>query len=470
MLFPTAEFAIFFFLVFFISWQLKGKPRKLFLTLASYFFYGYWDWRFTLLLASCSIGNYFFGMLLKKWEDPGRRKTVVALSVVFNLTVLIFFKYFDFFTASFNNLFLSFGTEAQLPILGIILPVGISFFTFQAMSYVIDVYRKEIPPTESLPDLLLYISFFPQLVAGPIVRAKDFLPQLAKKPSMKNIEADRAFMLIVSGIFKKVIIANYLATLFVDQVFESPMDFNSLEVLFGVYGYAVQIYCDFSAYSDIAIGIAILLGYQFPRNFNQPYRAASIREFWRRWHISLSTWLRDYLYIPLGGSKKGSLLTYRNLMITMLLGGLWHGAAWNFFFWGLLHGAGLALERVVFGSGPGSAQHGHPIVKAVSIAFTFHFVCLSWIFFRSGNFQITMEYFTAFANFETPLTILTPFVAVLIFIGMAIHFIPPKMGEKVRGLFRESPLAFQGAFLSLFLILMGAMSPDGVAPFIYFQF
>ncbi|MBN1150761.1 MBOAT family protein [candidate division WOR-3 bacterium] len=470
MLFPTVEFGIFFFIVFALSWLLKDKfkSRKVILLIASYIFYGWWDWRFTFLLFLCSFGNYLFGLAMSDSKESYHRKVIVAISVVWNLTILGFFKYYGFFVSSFNNLMSFINLGSSLPVLNIILPVGISFFTFQAMSYVIDVYRKEIPPSKSLVDVMLFVSFFPQLVAGPIVRAKDFIPQLSKKPDPKNIPAARAFVLISAGLFKKVIIANYLATEIVDPVFETPSSYSALDALFAVYGYAVQIYCDFSAYSEIAIGIAALLGYYFQDNFNYPYRAQSIKDFWRRWHISLSTWLRDYLYIPLGGSKKGRFRTYVNLAITMLLGGLWHGAAWNFVFWGALHGFGLGIERF-FIDKFGERKH-NVLWQILSTAFVFHFVCLSWIFFRSRSFSLSMEYFRAFGNISREVSFVTPFVFLLVLVGIAMHFTPSAPGRWVRLNFNRLPTVVQGIILGILLLMISAFGPEGVAPFIYFRF
>ncbi|KQC13359.1 MAG: hypothetical protein APR63_00765 [Desulfuromonas sp. SDB] len=472
MLFPTVEFGIFFAVVFTFSWLLKNRQfeRKVLLTLASYFFYGFWDWRFVFLLLSCSLGNYLFGLGLGTAGKDKYRKVIVGFAVFWNLGILGFFKYYGFFVTSLNNLLNRLHLGTSLPLLEIVLPVGISFFTFQAMSYVIDVYRKEISYSKSLLDILLYISFFPQLVAGPIVRAKDFIPQLKIKPDPSSIRAGRAFVLIAAGLVKKVIIANYIATELVDPVFEDPMAFSGLEVLFGVYGYAVQIYCDFSAYSEIAIGIAALLGYYFPDNFNFPYRADSIQDFWRRWHISLSTWLRDYLYIPLGGSKKGKWKTYRNLSITMILGGLWHGAAWNFVFWGTLHGVGLAVERFFREKFFANSKSKSLVLKIITIFLVFHFVCIGWVFFRARSFTLALEYFKSLGNLTVPITMLTPFVLFLIVIGIGMHFIPPQPGQWIRDKFSGLPLVVQGILLGIVLLLISAFGPEGVAPFIYFRF
>jgi D-alanyl-lipoteichoic acid acyltransferase DltB (MBOAT superfamily) len=361
-----------------------------------------------------------------------------------------------------------FGIRTDITVINIALPIGISFFTFQAMSYVIDVYWKKLEPSHSFLDMLLYKSFFPQLVAGPIVRAIDFLPQIQNKVRPLTLDSGRPFILIISGLFKKIVIAHYVSTLLVDPVFANPKAYSAIELLLGVYGYAIQIYCDFSAYSDIAIGIAALLGYNFLDNFNLPYRAVSIRDFWRRWHISLSTWLRDYLYIPLGGSKKGKIRTAVNLLITMLLGGLWHGAAWKFVIWGFIHGAGQALERYVFKIDPDKKRN--PLAKALLVVITFHFVCLTWIFFRAQSLPLAIEYILAFGNISVPLTIISPFIIVLIVAGLGSQFIPLSFREWVRTSFGYIPVPLKGLVLGCSILVIGAMASEGVAPFIYFQF
>lgn len=471
MLFPTIEFALFFIIVFSLNWATikLNLLRKIILTIASYFFYGYWDWRFMFLLFSCSASNYLFGYLIGVFKNDRLKKATLVISVIFNLSILGFFKYYGFFVTSFNNLLLNFGIDSHIPLLNIVLPVGISFFTFQAMSYVIDVYRGEIKYCKSPIDILLFISFFPQLVAGPIVRAKDFIPQLDKIPEINNIKLDKALILILVGLFKKMIVANYLSSLLVDKVFANPGSYSTVEVLLAVYGYAVQIYCDFSAYSDIAIGVAYLFGYEFPKNFDHPYKSQSLQEFWRRWHISLSTWLKDYLYIPLGGSRKGKVRTYINLALTMLLGGLWHGASFNFIIWGGLHGGYLAVERGI-NQDKKSYRKKNIIVQFLSVFLIFNFVCFCWIFFRSPTLTSSMEYIKSFANFGVETTLITPFVLFLIFTGIAVHFIPDKFSFTIKKVFEKIPIPVIGVAAGLFFIAMSSFSPEGVSPFIYFQF
>src|SRR5690349_10009573 len=397
MLFPTTHFLLFFVVVAGIAAALEHRftAKKAVLVLASYYYYAQWDWRFCFLLLFSSALSYLAGWLIGASADPGRRRLVLAVAVALHLGLLGIFKYFDFFVLSANELARLLGLQHELPFIDVLLPVGISFFTFHGISYVTDVYRGDVAVCRNPLDMALYMSFFPQLVAGPIVRAAYFLPQLAR-PSTEPIPLAPALVLILAGLFKKVVIANYLATGLVDPVFAAPTGYGGPDLLFASYGYAVQIYCDFSAYSDIAIGLAALLGFRFPANFNQPYRAERLREFWQRWHISLSTWLRDYLYKPLGGNRGGRLNTYRNLLLTMLLGGLWHGAAWKFIAWGALHGGGLAVERMLE---PWIGRRAlSPIAKIIATLVVFHFVCFAWIFFRAEDFAMASLYIGGLAS------------------------------------------------------------------------
>jgi D-alanyl-lipoteichoic acid acyltransferase DltB (MBOAT superfamily) len=359
----------------------RNTWKKWFLVAASYYFYAFWRVEFTLLLAASSVGNYLVALWLGALPDGRARRLVLCLAIAANLSALGFFKYWDFFAAQLINLAAMFGVVGNVPFVEMALPVAISFLTFHALSYIIDVYDRRLKPTTSPGDILLYISFFPHLIAGPIVRAAKFLAQTTHRAYQADVKLAQSVFLILGGLFKKVIIANYLSTDFVDGVFRAPADYSSLDLLLGMYAYAIQIYCDFSAYTDIAIGIARLLGYEFPQNFNQPYRALSVQDFWRRWHMTLSSWLRDYLYIRLGGNRGGRLATYRNIIITMGLGGLWHGASWNFVLWGLLHGAALVVKRILGLTGAPRSR----IVDALLWLVTLHFVCFTWIFFRSPS-------------------------------------------------------------------------------------
>ncbi len=350
MLFPTPQFAIFFFAIFLAAWALRAhaEPRKALLLGASYVFYGWWDWRFMGLLAGSSAINYLAGLGLASSKDKVLRKRIVITAVALDLCILGIFKYYNFFMNSLTDVTLALGLHRDMPFLEIILPVGISFFTFQGISYVIDVDRGHIKPVRSPLDLFLYISFFPQLVAGPIVRASHFLPQLNKTPKLNRTAVTFGFLLILNGMFKKVVVAHYIAAGLVDPVFAEPARATSTDLIAAHYAYAVQVYCDFSAYSDIAIGTAALLGFRFRKNFDRPLGATSLAQLWNRWHISLSTWLRDYLYRALRGDKRDhGARMYRNIFLTMLLGGLWHGANWTFVIWGAIHGVGLCTERFI---------------------------------------------------------------------------------------------------------------------------
>ena len=493
MLFPTFDFALFFLVVFAIAWELRERRdlRKVFLLGASYFFYGYWDWRFTLLLAASSLINYTAGRLVAMTGDQGQRRLLVGIAVVLNLAILGFFKYYGFFLDSLADLLTRAGLERDLPFLEIILPVGISFFTFQGISYVVDVHRRHVEVAKSPLDVFLYISFFPQLVAGPIVRAADFLPQLQVRPQLTRSMISLGIVLILLGLFKKMVVANYLATELVDPVFFDPGAHAAPDLILAVYGYAVQIYCDFSGYSDIAIGVAALLGYRFKWNFNQPYRAASLREFWRRWHISLSQWLRDYLYKPLGGSRGGARLTYRNLLLTMLLGGIWHGAAWNFIIWGAIHGLALAGERLFSGARRDAAtelalapqgvatlsaaavpqlRRETFLRRALGVIVTFHIVCLAWIFFRAESLDFALAYLAGFANWSAPMQYGQPFLLLLVGFSLLAHFLPGSWATDVgRHLERYSAIGL-GLLLGFGILLIESVAPEGVAPFIYFQF
>ena len=474
MLFPTVEFALFFAVIFAASWAVQVWPtaRKLVLLGASYFFYSYWDWRFAFLLLECSLVNYVLALWLDSLDSvtqARRRRAVLTGGLVFNLGILGFFKYYGFFLASFNDLLTTMGWQRDIKVMAVLLPVGVSFFTFQGISYVVDVYRKQMKPTTSVVDMLLLVSFFPHLVAGPLVRASELLPQFAAPVDARGIRAGKAFLLIGLGLFKKVVIAHYLAVEVVNPVFEAPTTYSTLDLLLGAYGYAVQIYCDFSAYSDIAIGVALLLGYHFPRNFNQPYRALSLQDFWRRWHISLSSWLRDYLYIALGGSRGGKFKTYRNLFLTMLLGGLWHGAAWTFVFWGVLHGAGLCVERLWRERWGGVSMTR--LGRLLRVALVFHFVCFTWIFFNAESFPAAWEYLSAFGNVDTASRLVAPPWALsLLAVGILGQFLPEDLLDRLETQMARIPLTAQAAALALVVLTISAWGPGALAPFIYFRF
>jgi D-alanyl-lipoteichoic acid acyltransferase DltB (MBOAT superfamily) len=468
MLFPTLSFGLFFLFVYALAWALKASNewRKIFLLLASWFFYGAWDTRFVLLLILSALINWGAARLIVAAGDRQRaRKLLVAAGVALNLMILGFFKYYGFFMEQVEHSLHALGWQRDLNIMQVVLPVGISFFTFQGMSYLIDVYRRKAEPA-TLLDMTLLMSFFPHLVAGPIVRASHLIPQFRKVPEMTRGMAAMGFSLIVWGLFKKAVIASELATTYVDQIFFDPAAHSGSDLLLAVYGYAVQIYCDFSAYSDMAIGLAALLGYRFPHNFNQPYRAASLQDFWRRWHISLSSWLRDYLYVSLGGSRHGLARLCLALMTTMLLGGLWHGASWNFVIWGALHGTVLAAERLWREFRPKSWPE---LPRVAGIIVTFHIVLLGWIFFRATSFSDALAFLSGIAAGGAPV-LLTPLILGLIVLGMTFHYAPPHSMQHVAMRVRLMPAWAVGLGVGFFILIVDAMRPEGVAPFIYYQF
>ncbi|WP_426954985.1 MBOAT family O-acyltransferase [Muricoccus radiodurans] len=467
MLFPTLDFLVFFAGVVLGLLLLRGRhgASKLFLLAASYVFYAQWNWRYCALLAAASVVAWVGGLALGRTEDPRARRWITGTAVTLLLGLLAFFKYYDFFTENLNEAARVLGADWRIPFIEVILPVGVSFFVFHGISYVVDVHRRDVGVCRRLTDMLLYLSFFPQLVAGPIVRAAAFLPQLATPQPPLPIAP--ALILIVGGLFKKVIIANELATGLVDPVFFDPASFGRGDLLLAAYAYAVQIYCDFSAYSDIATGLAMLLGYRFPPNFNQPYRAASLAEFWRRWHISLSSWLRDYLYKPLGGSRRGEGRTAANLATVMLLGGIWHGAAWKFIAWGALHGGGLIVERWLGLRDTGTRPW---FLRLLSILVVFHLVCLAWIFFRADSFSTAWDFLTGLAGNGAAVAQATAFTASLVAFGLLLHALPPDLPQRPAAALERLPRWALGAIAGAAVLLIDALGPRGVAPFIYFQF
>ncbi|HWO79743.1 MBOAT family protein [Gaiella sp.] len=474
MLFPTATFAIFFLLVLPLSWLTMPWPHRWrpFIVLASYVFYSWWDWRFVFLLAGCTLWNQVLAVRIWRSKVQSQRKALLVLALAGNIGLLGYFKYYDFFVSSSDNMAEIVGLDLPLSLKSIVLPVGVSFFTFMAISYVVDAYRGEFEPT-TLEKFAVYLSFFPHLVAGPIVRPSELIPQIETPRDPRRVDTSRAFYLIATGLFKKVVIANYLASSIVDQVFAAPGQHSSLEILIAVYAYAVQIYADFSGYTDIAIGIALLLGFQFPQNFDSPYAAVSVQDFWRRWHMTLSRWLRDYVYIPLGGNRGTSLATYRNLMLTMLIGGLWHGAAWTFVVWGGLHGGALAWERWRRERrSPADATRrttGRHVWAARIV--TFHFVCFAWIFFRSDSFGAAWDMIESlFTNWGAPSPLVTTGVLLAIAVGIGSQYLPARIPRLLMARFSRLPVLGQATVLALALMVTSVLGPEGVAPFIYFQF
>jgi D-alanyl-lipoteichoic acid acyltransferase DltB (MBOAT superfamily) len=474
MLFNSLQFGVFFFLVFVVAWALSGRLtlRNRFLGLVSALFYMAWSPVYILLMIGSSGIDYLAGLAMERWDDPRRRKALLTVSMCANLGLLFFFKYYHFTGSVLGDLGALVGVPLQVPELNFLLPVGISFYTFQSMSYTIDVYRRKLPAERSFLDFFMYVAFFPQLVAGPIVRALDFLPQLRQQPRLEAKVAGEAMFLILVGLGKKMVVGDLLAVNFVDRVFDFPGAWSSLEVLLGLYAYALQIYCDFSGYSDIAIGTALLLGFRLPQNFNLPYRAQSVSEFWRRWHMSLSSWLRDYLYFPLGGSRGSKWFAARNVVITMFLAGLWHGAAWTFVIWGLLHGLWMVLERALGINQRGEAEAaGRWTLSAVLGWFLcFHFVLFTWVFFRAPDFTVAMEIFAALGRLDLGLVGVGPEIFALLGLGYLGHFLPDKVPQKAREAFVALPAPAQALLGFLVIYGFSRLAVTEVVPFIYFQF
>ena len=476
MLFPTLEFAFFFLFVLGVAWSIYKKPdaHRFFLLVASYFFYGFWNWRYCFLLFALSAVAWLIAKWMMAEKFKISPKTYLAIGISFFVLALAYFKYTGFFSQTFQSILAwVMPSEAFSVLDNPILPLGISFITFHAISLLFDAYRNKLKQAPSLVNVLLYVSFFPQLIAGPILRASQFLPQLEKPRQADYIRITRAGILITVGLFKKVIIANYLATQVVDDVFAGTG--GDISTLIGVYGYAIQIYCDFSGYTDIAIGCAMLLGYQFPLNFRNPYVASSIQDFWHRWHITLSTWLRDYLYIPMGGSRHGMTRTMIGLMVTMLIGGLWHGAGWQFIIWGGYHGLLLVMYHLWarWANEKNFKWRKSRLWKIISIVFVFHLVTLGWVYFRATNMaeasrvigQITNEIIhgNVFQYADT-------LAVIAILVGLLMQYIPLTVRAKIERFIGRRSAWVQGVIMAICIALIEYFGPIGVAPFIYFQF
>lgn len=470
----SSGFFLWLFLGFSFVYMLLQKrmtARLLFVTAFSYYFYYKSSGIYFFLLGIVTVSDFCLARVMADTVSPWRRKVLVMTSLCINLGLLVYFKYTNFFYEMLAPLW-----GGGFHALDIFLPVGISFFTFQSLSYTLDVYRGDLKPLDSLLDYAFYISFFPQLVAGPIVRARDFIPQIRKPLFVSREMFGEGVFFIVSGLFKKAVISDYISVNFVERIFDNPGLYSGLENLFGVYGYALQIYCDFSGYSDMAIGIALLLGFRFPINFNSPYKSDSVTDFWHRWHISLSTWLRDYLYISLGGNRRGKIRTYINLILTMLLGGLWHGASWNFIVWGGLHGAALAVHKYLR-SLLKRPKHYHSagVRRFFAVVLTFHFVCFCWIFFRNTTFEgsLTMirQIFTSFHP-ELFGQLVGGYwkVFMLMAVGYLLHWCPDSWQNACsRGMIRL-PLLGQAVVLIALIYLVIQVKSSDIQPFIYFQF
>jgi alginate O-acetyltransferase complex protein AlgI len=473
MLFDTPVFFVFLVLVVAGYWLLKWRKQNVFLLIASYFFYGWWDWRFLGLILISTIVDFYCARYISRSDNAVRRKFLLTLSISLNLGFLGFFKYFDFFIDSFSSTMTALGLPVNVTLMRILLPPGISFYTFQALAYIVDVYFGRLEPSESLLDYALFISFFPHLIAGPIQRPSHLLPQVQSPRTFDAQKFSDGILLILTGLFRKCVIADNCALL-ANAAFNGKMGEPTLPiVLLGTYAFAWQIYGDFSGYSDIARGAAQLMGFHFMVNFRQPYLSFSLQDFWRRWHISLSTWLRDYLYIPLGGSRGSEKRTYRNLMITMLLGGLWHGANWTFVVWGGIHGLGQSIERFLrthAGSRhePTSPQSwAHVWLKRI---FIFHVVCIAWIFFRAQSLHDAVHFLAGVGvaewrpEFITAYKFLALFTVPLFLMDLCLE------ARDEEFLFQKLQPVSQWAFASALFVIVALFSANEANAFIYFQF
>ena len=527
MIFNSLPFFIFIGVFLPLYFTLKSKARLLLCLIGSYFFYGWWDYRFLSLVMFSTLIDYVVGLKLDKEEKGSKRKRLMLISILANLGFLVFFKYFNFFQESFISILNDMGMQPHPATLKILLPVGISFYTFQSMSYTIDVYWRKIKVEKDLIRFATFISFFPQLVAGPIVRARDFLPQFQKDRTFLWDRLISGTGQVLWGFFKKVAIADSLAP-YVDQCFQSPEGFSSSHLLIGIVFSSFQIYCDFSGYSDIAIGLARVMGFDFPHNFRTPYFSRNFSEFWQRWHISLSSWLKDYLYIPLGGNRGGSFgsvffivlplfllsifwsdsiqttliylsilvivsiitayhmrkseanmvkgFTYMNNMVTMLLGGLWHGASWVFYFWGFLHGTYLIIQRFLgkpFGHLMTALRFPKPLQQAIDILIVYFFTCLAWVFFRAPDFDVAITYIQGIASLEsfTITSIVNKFWVLkgFILIGILLFVEISDFKFNYSQLIQKSP-TFRVMSFVILLWIIAFFGSFGANAFIYFQF
>jgi alginate O-acetyltransferase complex protein AlgI len=480
----NSGFFLFFIFVFFLFYQFlykKKLTRVIYFTIFSlYFFYKACGFYVSLIVIS-AIVDFALSNWIYSAKTRGKKKALLLFSVLINLGMLCYFKYTDLFIGIVNDMELG-----HIHPLKLVLPIGISFYTFENLSYTIDVYRGHFKPVTNFLDYLFFLSFFPKLVMGPIVRASDFIPQIRQDIVVTEQDIGRGLYLILGGLFKKIVISDYIYSNFVQYIFDDPARYSGIECLFGVYGYAMVIYCDFSGYSDMAIGMAQWMGFKIPVNFDLPYQSSSITEFWRRWHISLSSWLRDYLYITLGGNRKGKARQYVNLLFTMLIGGLWHGASLKFILWGGMHGLALAVDKGIesvrnkFQSSKFKVQSrisrltSH-ISHLIGIIITFHFVCFCWIFFKANTFHdalIIIQQITGNFNSRAFVPMMNAYTVVFIIMGIGylIHFTPKWLQFKLENLVSDMPVVGKVALMFIFIWLMVQVKQaDQVMP-IYLQF
>jgi len=472
LLFNNGFFVYFLFLFFTLYYFFRERytARTVILSTFSLYFFYKASGSFVLLVIISAIIDYFLSNLIYRQKKLFAKRVFLVLSIVINLGLLFYFKYTNFFIEICND-FVSAGIHP----LNILLPVGISFYTFENLSYTVDVYHGKIKPEKKFLNYLLFLSFFPKLVMGPIVRASDFIPQLKKPYVVTERDFADGFYLILTGLFKKVVISDYITQNFVNYIFDGPSLHTGIECLLAVYGYAIVIYCDFSGYSDVAIGIAKWLGITIPANFNSPYKSCSISDFWRRWHISLSSWLRDYLYKPLGGNRCGTFRTYINLFITMLLGGLWHGASWTFIVWGGLHGGALVVHKVWSSFYKNKSGKKIGFLSLLSTIITFHFVCLGWIFFKAYSLELAFQMieqilFDFSSDSIIPLVENYGPVMIMIGLGFVLHLIPDSFVEYVKQRVGKMPVIVNVFMLLMFVAVYAFFkSSEPIMP-IYLQF
>jgi len=493
MLFPTFTFFFFFAIVFLLYWYVfrQEGQRKILLLLASYVFYASWDVRFCLLLFTVTIINYLFALILSKEKEYKVRVVVISVITLLNVLYLFCFKYLYDVMALLSYMMPSVFDSTLIPHLAssLFLPIGISYYTFKCISYTFDVYRCKMRiGKEHFIDTLLYVSFFPQLASGPIVHATYFFTHLKSSLSIdkdyyKVIELDRAMLLLMSGLFKKLILSSFLTILVCDKVFASPSSYNTLELIIGMLAFTIVIYADFSGYSDLSIAIALLLGFPTPKNFNRPYLAPSISEFWRRWHISFSTWLKDYVYFSLGGSRYSLFRTSFALIFTMLIAGLWHGMRLTFLIWGLMQGILLAIEKIVIeytkikkmnliGKEKIIEKRGFiwALLLIIRIFLVFVFTNISWLIFKSDSIGEVITYITSFSQVSLPFKIISPLIFILLTVPILMQVPTKGIREKIFNLYVYIPLPIKTLIFSVFVIFIHLISTSSVPPFIYFAF
>ncbi len=474
MQFATLHFAYFFTLVLTVSWWLRSVPvaRKWFILLVSYYFYAQFDLKLLALLVASSVWNWAIGEFLESSYGKHARRTWLTVGILGNVGFLGFFKYYNFFQENLESVASLLGLSAHLPLLEVMLPLAISFYTFQGLSYIIDLYRGKGPQAKSLLDFLLFIAFFPQLLIGPICRARDLLPQLENMPNQVP-DVSRAVSLIMSGLFKKVVLATFLATHLVDNAFIAPENYSSLELLLALYGYSIQLYCDFSGYTDMARGIGLLLGFQLPENFNNPYASTNIGEYWRRWHMSFSYWLRDYLYFSFGGSRVKRFRAYFNIFLTMIIGGLWHGAGWGYVIWGGMHGIGLAIYKMSLDL---RRDHNLPttaqtfIGKLAGWFVTFNLCVFARLVFRAPDLETAGIFWRQLLEFSYIGHGIEPLVIPVLIIGLGLHFVGKYIRDWFIAFHSRTPWAIRPVVWIALILLIFMLKPSDIAPYIYFKF